>query len=284
MGAVIRVRLPTCETRNVRDAQLNDDLKERPGRSAALSPNGKDTALDIRSADGITEHLRQRILDREIPAGEWLREQKLSDEYDVGRSIVRRVLKALAEDGLVNIEENRGACVAAASPQEVFDLYEVRAALYGLATRFACQRGSDQLIARIVAMIDDLFTDSEAGMPARDLIEKSEAIFSLMASVSSLDARNMIEQVRRKTRWQYSWVALEKLINPPGPYHYWRLVREGLQERDVEKASTAARDIILYMQGEVSQRMLSQGMGFVSAQPQGQPPRTAAGSRKKNQE
>jgi hypothetical protein len=113
-------------------------------------------------------------------------------------------------------------------------------------------------------MIDALLADSESGVLARDIIEESEEIFSLMASVSSVDAQKMIEQVRRKTRWQYSWSALEKMINPPGPYHYLRIVREGLLARDVEKASKAARDIILYMQSEVSHRMLSQGLGFVS--------------------
>lgn len=261
---------------------LTDDPNFRPGRARAKSANANDGQIDLQSADGIIEHLRTRILNRELPAGEWLREKKLSDEYDVGRSIVRRVLRALAEDGLVNLEENRGACVAAATPQDVFDLYEVRAALYGLATRFTCQRASDQLIMRVVDMIDELLADSESGVPTRKIIEESEAIFSVMASMSSVDAQKMIEQVRRKTRWQYSWIALEKLINPPGPYHYWRIVREGLLDRDVDKASNAARDIILYMQSEVSQRMLSQGMGFVHPQHQNPPPNPVMRARKKS--
>lgn len=243
-------------------ALLTVDLTFKPGRPTT-APSSASNQLDLKSADEITEHLRNRILKREIPAGEWLREKKLSDEYDVGRSIVRRVLRALTEDGLVKLEENRGACVAAASPQDVFDLYEVRAALYGLATRFTCQRASGEQINQIVKMIDALLVDSESGVQTREIIEDSEAIFTLMASMSSIDTQKMIEQVRRKTRWQYSWIALEKMINPPGPYHFWRIVREGLLNREVDKASNAARDIILYMQSEVSQRMLSQGMGFV---------------------
>lgn len=252
---------------------MTDDLNQKSQRATRSSSVTELNGPDRQSPAWITEQLRQRILNREIPAGEWLREKVLSDEFKVGRSIVRRVLRSLAEDGLVNLEENRGACVAAATPQEVFDLYEVRAALYGLATRFACRRASDDLVSEIVALIDHMLADSESGVPARDIIDESEAIFSLMASVASLDAQKMIEQVRRKTRWQYSWVALEHMINPPGPYHYWRIVREGLLKRDVEMASKAARDIILYMQGEVSQRMLSQGMGFQSS-PQTAPSQT----------
>ena len=252
-------------SRHAMEFKLTDDLNQKSSRRTLASSVTELENPDRQSPVWIADQLRQRILNREIPAGEWLREKMLSDEFGVGRSIVRRVLRSLEEDGLVNLEENRGACVAAATPQEVFDLYEVRAALYGLATRFACRRAPDDLVSEIVSKIDVLLADSESGVPARKIIEESEDIFSMMASVSSLDAQKMIEQVRRKTRWQYSWIALEHMINPPGPYHYWRIVREGLLERDVEKASKAALDIILYMQGEVSQRMLSQGMGFQSS-------------------
>lgn len=260
---------------------LTDDLNQKSPRATRSSAVAEIDGRDTQSPAWIADQLRQRILNREIPAGEWLREKMLSDEFNVGRSIVRRVLRSLAEDGLVNLEENRGACVAAATPQEVFDLYEVRAALYGLATRFACRRAPDELMSQIISKIDVLLADSESGVPARDIIEESEDIFSLMASVSSVDAQKMIDQVRRKTRWQYSWIALEHMINPPGPYHYWRIVREGLLKRDVEMASKAARDIILYMQGEVSQRMLSQGMGFMSS-PQNPPSQAAKPKKDKN--
>lgn len=246
------------------DLILTDDLSQKTSRTKG---NSSIDEADRHSPAWIAEQLRVRILNREIPAGEWLREKMLSDEFNVGRSIVRRVLRTLAEEGLVNLEENRGACVAAATPQEVFDLYEVRAALYGLATRFACRRAPNELVDEIVELIDRMIADHESGVPARDIIEESEVIFSLMASVASHDAKKMIEQVRRKTRWQYSWIAIEKMLKSPTPFDYWRIVREGLLERDVEKASKAARDIILYIQGEVSQHMLSQGMGFQSSVP-----------------
>ncbi len=53
--------------------------------------------------------LRLQIQRSELAPGEWLREARLCSEFGVGRSIVRRALRTLADDGLIELEENRGA-------------------------------------------------------------------------------------------------------------------------------------------------------------------------------
>lgn len=110
--------------------------------------------------------LRHQIQEGALTPGEWLREARLCSEYSVGRSIVRTALRTLADDGLVNIEENRGAYVAATTVQEVFDLYEVRAALYGLAARFACIRATPPFMAETLELVDELIAASERGEAA----------------------------------------------------------------------------------------------------------------------
>ena len=75
------------------------------------------TAADV--ADG----LRRQIQDGLLPPGEWLRENRVCTQFGVGRSLARTALRTLADDGLVIIEENRGAYVAATTVQEVFDRF-----------------------------------------------------------------------------------------------------------------------------------------------------------------
>lgn len=226
---------------------------------ASSTPSGTPDAIAIPpTADEVAQVLRSRIQKSEIEPGEWLREVKLCGEFGVGRSTIRRALRTLSDDGLIEIEENRGARVSATTVEEVFDLYEVRAALYGLATRFACLRASAVTLRRILAKIDRLLAEAESGASAEQLIEISESIFSEMIDCSSADARRMTEAVRRKTRFHFSYVALAVDANGP-PYEHWRSVRAGLVERDAEKASKAARDILYYMQGEVARIMLAHG-------------------------
>jgi DNA-binding GntR family transcriptional regulator len=157
----------------------------------------------VPTADDLAQTLRVRIQKSELAPGEWLREVKLCSEFGVGRSIVRRALRTLADDGLIEIEENRGARVSATTVEEVFDLYEVRAALYGMAARFACLRASDSLIKGMLAKIDRLLSDAERKAPAEQIIEISESIFGDMIACASADAQRMIEAVRRKTRFHF---------------------------------------------------------------------------------
>ncbi|MDF7775375.1 GntR family transcriptional regulator [Sphingomonas sp. AOB5] len=238
----------------------------------------------VSTADDLAQVLRLRIQRSELLPDEWLREAKLCSEFGVGRSIVRRALRTLADDGLIELEENRGARVSTTTVEEVFDLYEVRAALYGLAARFACLRGSDAAIRHMLVNIDRLLSDAASGAPAEQIIEVSEAIFSEMAESASTDAQKMIESVRRKTRFHFSYVALALTADSPGPYEYWRQVRAALVTRDADKASQAARDILYYMQGEVARIMLTRGTRVRADAPLPRPvppiKRRAAGNRR----
>lgn len=220
---------------------------------------GQGKATPTPSADDVAQALRTQIQKSELQPGEWLREVRLCGDFGVGRSTVRRALRALADDGLIEIEENRGARVSATTVEEVFDLYETRAALYGLAARFACLRGSDALIQKILGKIDTMLASAEEGAPAEEVIALSESIFSDMSQCASTDAQKMIEAVRRKTRFHFSYVALALNANTPGPYAHWRRVRAALIKRDPDETSQAARDILYFMQGEVARIMLARG-------------------------
>jgi DNA-binding GntR family transcriptional regulator len=213
------------------------------------------------TAATVADALRRQIQDGRLSPGEWLREARLCSEFGIGRSIARTALRTLADDGLVVIEENRGAYVAATTVQEVFDLYEVRAALYGLAARFACIRATPRQMAETLQLVDALLAGSERGESAEDLIHQSEVIFGRLASTASPDAQRMIESIRRKTRWHYSYVSLAESTDG-GPFDHWRVVRAGLAARDGAMAAEGARNILYYMQNVAMRLMISRGQGL----------------------
>ena len=210
-------------------------------------------------ADSATDRLRLRIQNNELTPGTWLRESAICQEFGIGRTIARRVLRALADDGLVEIEENRGARVSATTVEEVFDLYEVRAELYGLATRFACMRMTNQAMMHVQSEIERLLTAAETGASAEDVIGISEDIFSFLSGYASPEAQRMIAAVRRKTRFHYSYIALALQEDELGPFPHWRRVKAALLDRDAAEASNAARNILYYMQANVARIMLAQG-------------------------
>lgn len=222
--------------------------------TAAAAPAYSATASDV------TDALRRQIQDGLLLPGEWLREIKICTEFGVGRSIARTALRTLADDGLVKIEQNRGAFVASTTVQEVFDLYEVRAGLYGVAARFACIRSDPRFMAETLRMIDQLFHEQESAAPPEDVIHRSEDIFSRLASLASPDAQRMIEAIRRKTRWHYSYVGLAE--GTGHPFDHWRVLRAGLAARDGNMAAEGARNILYSIQNDVMRLMISKGHGL----------------------
>jgi DNA-binding GntR family transcriptional regulator len=90
--------------------------------------------------DTLAGALRREILDGVRPAGSRLVEADLCARYGLARHSVRAALRALAAEGLIRVEPNRGASVAKLSPADITALYELRAALETEAARLALER------------------------------------------------------------------------------------------------------------------------------------------------
>lgn len=238
--------------------------KPKPAAPATASRRAERAPSSL--ATEVADALRRQIQDGVLAPEAWLREPRICAEFDVGRAIARSALRILADDGLVRIEENRGAFVAATTAQEVFDLYELRAGLYGVAARFACFRTPPAFMVETLGLADVLFDDTESGTKSpEDLIRQSEAIFSRLASVASLDTQRMIEAVRRKTRWHYSYTGLAEGSGPP--IAHWRVLRAALAAADPGQAAEAARAIVHHTQNEVMRLMISRGVGLRAPPP-----------------
>jgi DNA-binding GntR family transcriptional regulator len=97
------------------------------------------------TAELLAADLRREILDGDPAAGERLRERELVERYGVARHTLRAALRQLAGEGLVRIEPHRGATVARLGPDDIRDLYELRAALELEATHLALERHGGRL-------------------------------------------------------------------------------------------------------------------------------------------
>ncbi len=108
------------------------------------------------AVDALAAALRLQILAGERPAGDRLVEQELCARYGVARHTLRAALRALAAEGLVRVEPNRGARVARLSGEEVVWLNEVRAALEMEAARLALERHGGRLPAPVHVALAEL--------------------------------------------------------------------------------------------------------------------------------
>jgi DNA-binding GntR family transcriptional regulator len=108
------------------------------------------------TVDAVADALRGEILSGARAAGSRLVEQELVARHGVARHTLRAALRALAAEGLVRIEPNRGARVARLSAEEVVALNELRAALELEAARLALERHGGRLPAPVHAALAEL--------------------------------------------------------------------------------------------------------------------------------
>ncbi len=89
----------------------------------------------------VADTLRDMMLDGALGDGEKINEARLAGEFGVSRTPLRAALHALAAEGLLDYAPNRGFTVRDFSAEAIDEAFEIRAALEGLAARFAARRG-----------------------------------------------------------------------------------------------------------------------------------------------
>jgi DNA-binding GntR family transcriptional regulator len=77
----------------------------------------------------VADKLRDQIIRGEIAEGTQLRQDAIATQYQVSRIPVREALRQLDAEGLIAIVPNRGAVVPALSPDDIEELFAIRALL-----------------------------------------------------------------------------------------------------------------------------------------------------------
>lgn len=93
----------------------------------------------------VTNKIRESVLAGDFPGGSRLNEVDLATTLDVSRTPVRAALSTLAAEGLLVYRPNSGYVVRTYSSRDIEGIYEVRAALEGLAARLVAEKGVSDL-------------------------------------------------------------------------------------------------------------------------------------------
>src|SRR6201997_1833047 len=105
--------------------------------------------LDTTKADDIALVIEEAIVSGELEPGTVLRQEQLSEQFNVSRTPVREALRRLAALGLVSFVPNRGVRVRTISREELHEAFMVRAELEALATEVAAAKMTSDDLAEL---------------------------------------------------------------------------------------------------------------------------------------
>jgi DNA-binding GntR family transcriptional regulator len=102
------------------------------------------------------DRLRDQIVQGRLTPGQRLNERQLCEQLGISRTPLREAIKLLATEGLVDLLPNRGAVVSAVDPDRIAEALVVMGALEALAGECACTQASDETIAAIRTLHDEM--------------------------------------------------------------------------------------------------------------------------------
>jgi DNA-binding GntR family transcriptional regulator len=191
----------------------------------------------------VFETLREAIINTVLKPGERLMEIQLAEEMGVSRTPVREAIRKLELEGFVVMVPRKGAYVAGISIKDIADVFEIRAAMEGLAAGLAAERITEEeleQLERILVKIgecvqnNDLEKLIEVDTEFHDTLYKACRNERLVQIVS-----NLREQIQR---------ARTASLSTPGRSKYaleeHKKIVEAVSERNVELAQLLAREHI----------------------------------------
>jgi DNA-binding GntR family transcriptional regulator len=115
-------------------------------------------------SSAVAERVRDKIVRGEYREGEQLPQDAIAVGFGVSRIPVREALRQLEAEGLIKIIAHRGAMVSALSPDEIGELFEIRALLEGEVLRLSISGLTEadfQKAESILSTIDKALKDEE---------------------------------------------------------------------------------------------------------------------------
>jgi DNA-binding GntR family transcriptional regulator len=234
-------------------------------------------ALETTKADDIAVILEDEIVSGAIPPGTVLRQEQLSERFDVSRTPVREALRRLAALGLVTFIPNRGVRVRALSREELREAFLVRAELESLATELATPRMTPADLAALDAAeqrFGELTLElrrrtREGTAPTALFVDWMHANHAFHDVIYAAAASPMLERLAKSARrtlvGQAAWAGraeLDELYAKNDSQH--RAIREAIAAGSASGARQLAREHVLS-----SGRLMETILDLVEAQQRG---------------
>ncbi|WP_416985300.1 GntR family transcriptional regulator [Streptomyces sp. T028] len=102
----------------------------------------------------IAEWVGAGIIEGRLEPGQDLNSVDLSRRFDTSRTPVREALMLLEQEGLVEMKARRRPRVAAPSPQDIRDIYQVRKNLLSMLAALLVERAGDEEIAELRTRVE----------------------------------------------------------------------------------------------------------------------------------
>jgi len=191
----------------------------------------------------VLDAIRGAIMNGTLQPRERLMEIQMAEELGVSRTPIREALRKLELEGFIVMVPRKGAYVSDLSFKDIADVFEIRAALEGLAAGLAAERITEEELERMERLLvekQEAITQDDIGK----LVEVDTKFHELMYQASrnvrlGSIISNLREQIQRFRLTSLSYPGRNKLS-----LEEHKKIVEAIQARDYQLARQLATEHI----------------------------------------
>ncbi len=204
----------------------------------------------------VYEHLKLEILAGTLEPGSKLAEIPISERLGVSRTPVREAVQRLAQDGLVQIEANKGAKVRGISAAEIEEIYAVREVLDGLAAKLAAQHRSNKHIRTMQNALQKL---EQAASTA--YTEQISADLEFHNAIATASGNSTLETTLKSLAQSVARVKLltRETNQNQSTYDAHHAILNAIENKDPQCAEQTAREHVRAFQKMLTTQLTTRG-------------------------
>ncbi|WP_311043931.1 GntR family transcriptional regulator [Rhizobium binae] len=139
---------------------LDTKIRSDPSMSSSIASFGQHSSTAEEEA---YRHIQQALRLGRYKPGERLIPEDIAADIGMSRMPVREAFRRLASDGLVVLRPNRGCIVAGLTVDELYEIFEMRSVLEGLAVRLSMPRIDDDELDDLERLLDRMERAGQSG-------------------------------------------------------------------------------------------------------------------------
>jgi DNA-binding GntR family transcriptional regulator len=188
----------------------------------------------------IYDFLREQLLSGEIPPHQHLIEAKIAKELGTSRTPVREAFHSLELEGLIESIPRVGYVVKPISEQEVEEICEIRAAIEGLAARWAIEKAREKLVIELGQNIS-ASEDKVSKGDVRSFVDMDAQFHEIISKFSGSQRLLELAQTLRRHMLRYRIQSIYSVDNVLRAIDGHKGILWAIEKRDLEEVNKAIR-------------------------------------------
>ena len=186
----------------------------------------------------IYEHLREQLLSGKVPPDQHLIEAQIARDIGTSRTPVREAFHSLELEGLIESIPRVGYVVKSISEQEVEEICEIRAAIEGLAARWAMEKAHERLVAELAKNIS-VAEDRVSKGDARVFVDMDARFHQIISKYSGSQRLLELAQTLRRHMLRYRVQSIYSIDNVLRAIDGHKRILRAIKKRNLEEINEA---------------------------------------------